>query len=256
MLRAHSARTAANSAAYLLESGRLKEDSRVLDIGCGPATITCDFAALASKGQVIGIETNNDVLEKAREVAKSRNLSNIEFQVGDIHALNFPDASFDVVHVHQVLQHIPDPVQALREMLRVTKPGGVVASKTADLETLATYPDNDGLLAEWNALHMSVARGVGGQPDAGRKVLSWAKAAGAKETKLTASVLCLSTPEGRHFWASTWQERMMTSFKDAAVRAGVTDGSDLQKYLDALLKWEKAEGGTLMLTHAELLCFV
>jgi ubiquinone/menaquinone biosynthesis C-methylase UbiE len=46
---------------------------------------------------------------------------------GDVHDLPFPSGSFDVVHAHQVLQHVADPVAALREMVRVCRPGGVVA---------------------------------------------------------------------------------------------------------------------------------
>lgn len=149
MLKAHGTRTAENSAAYLLNSGCIKETSHILDIGCGPGTISCDFASLAPKGKIVGIETNDVVLYKARAIAQSRNLTNIEFTVGDVQALDFPDASFDIVHTHQVLQHVADPIKSLQEMLRVTKPGGVVAARTADFSTLAMYPDGDGLLEEW-----------------------------------------------------------------------------------------------------------
>lgn len=249
-------RTAANSAGYLLDSGYVKENSSILDIGCGPGTITCDFAALALKGHVVGIETNEEVLEKARGVAESRNISNIEFKVGDIHALDFPDASFDVVHAHQVLQHIADPVKALREMLRVTRLGGVVATRESDFETITTFPDEDGLFAEWKALYMDIAKKADGCPTAGRRLLSWAKAAGAKDVKPSASAWCFATPEARSFWVNTWAERIPTSFKDAAVRSGLTDGSDFQKYVDAFRRWEAAEDGVVLFTHAEILCFV
>src|SRR5512147_687271 len=98
VLRSHTWRTAANSAAYLL--GSLKPHMRILDIGCGPGTITADLAELVPDGHVT---------------------------VADVHALDHPDDTFCVVHAHQVLQHVGDPVQALREMRRVTRPGGFIA---------------------------------------------------------------------------------------------------------------------------------
>src|SRR5271170_6662076 len=124
VLRSHTWRTAQNSASYLLP--HIKPDMRILDVGCGPGTITADFAALVPQGQVIGLEYAPEVLKQAREFIDERELTNVQFAVGDIHALEYPNDSFDVVHAHQVLQHIPDPVQALKEMKRVTKPGGIV----------------------------------------------------------------------------------------------------------------------------------
>ena len=75
-------------------------------------------------------------LDLARAEAKERGQSNISFVTSDVHALYFPDDTFDVVHAHQVLQHVGDPVQALRELRRVCAPGGVVAAR-GQADTLA-----------------------------------------------------------------------------------------------------------------------
>ena len=124
VLRSHTWRTAANSAAYLL--GSLKPHMNVLDIGCGPGTITADLAALVPDGHVTGVDHAPGILEQARTTAAERGQENVDFAVADVHALDFPDDTFCVVHAHQVLQHVGDPVQALREMRRVTRPGGLV----------------------------------------------------------------------------------------------------------------------------------
>lgn len=121
VLRSHTWRTAANSAAYLL--GSLKPHMRILDIGCGPGTITADLAELVPDGHVTGVDHAPGILDQARATAAGRGLTNVDFAVADVHALEYPDDSFCVVHAHQVLQHVGDPVQALREMYRVTKPG-------------------------------------------------------------------------------------------------------------------------------------
>src|SRR6478609_302085 len=96
VLRSHTWRTAANSAAYLL--GSLKPHMRILDIGCGPGTITADLAELVPQGEVIGVDREGTVLERARSVAEERGLTNARFAVADVHDLDYPDDSFCVVH--------------------------------------------------------------------------------------------------------------------------------------------------------------
>src|SRR5438105_1376606 len=125
VVRAHAARTAENSAAFVLP--HLTPGARVLDVGCGPGSITCDFAVLAAPGEVLGLDRSEDVLAQARALAEDRGLDNVSFTVGNVYDLDLEDESFDVVHAHQVLQHLTDPVAAVREMRRVAKPGGIVA---------------------------------------------------------------------------------------------------------------------------------
>lgn len=123
VLRSHRWRTAANSAAYLVPE--LRPGMRLLDVGCGPGTITADLAELvAPGGRVTAVDAAEDVLEQAAAHVKERGPAGaVDFAVADVHALDFPDDSFDVVHAHQVLQHVGDPVRALREMRRVSPAG-------------------------------------------------------------------------------------------------------------------------------------
>src|SRR6202044_502500 len=105
------------------------------------------------RGHVTGIDAAKAVIEQARELAGDR--TNVDFAVGDVYALDYPDGSFDVVHAHQVLQHLGDPVRALREMGRVTRPGGLVAVRDGDYGGFAWYPELP-VLDEWRALYMTV----------------------------------------------------------------------------------------------------
>src|SRR5262245_38493208 len=114
VLRSHRWRTAANSAAYLL--GDLRPGMTVLDVGCGPGTITADLAELVAPGRVTAVEVTADALDLARAEADRRGVVNIDFVVADVLDLQLPDDTYDVVHAHQVLQHLGDPVRALREM--------------------------------------------------------------------------------------------------------------------------------------------
>src|SRR3712207_983976 len=127
VLRSHTWRTAANSAAYLLP--HLRPGMSLLDVGCGPGTITADLAELAAPGKVVGTDTSEAVGARAREAAAPRNLPGRPFGTGGVSNLPFPPGSFDVVHAHQVLQHVADPVGALAAMRGVCGPGGVVAAR-------------------------------------------------------------------------------------------------------------------------------
>src|SRR5665213_1303064 len=138
VLRSHRWRTADNSAAYLLP--HLHPGLDLLDVGCGPGTITVDLAARVAPGSVVGIDASAEVIAEARSVADREATSNVTFRVGDVFALPFDDGSYDVVHAHQVLQHVGDPVAALAEMRRVCRPGGLVAARDADYPAVSLYP--------------------------------------------------------------------------------------------------------------------
>lgn len=125
VLRSHEWRTVENSAPHLV--AHLRSGQRLLDLGCGPGTITVDLAARVAPGDVVGIDPAEEVIERARANAAAADGGtppNVRFEVGDAYGLTFDDGSFDVVHAHQVLQHLTDPVAVLREAHRVLAPGG------------------------------------------------------------------------------------------------------------------------------------
>ncbi|MCC3771343.1 methyltransferase domain-containing protein [Streptomyces sp. UNOC14_S4] len=254
VLRSHSWRTAANSAAYLLPE--LTPRLRILDVGCGPGTITADLAAHVPEGSVTGLDRAEDVLDRARAVARERALDNVDFTVGDVQALDFPDASFDVVHAHQVLQHLGDPVGALREMRRVCRPGGVVAVRDADYAGMAWYPRVPGL-DEWVDVYRRVARANGGEPDAGRRLLSWAHAAGFTDITAGASVWCYATPEERAWWSGLWADRTVASaYARHAVTGHHADEAGLTRIAEAWREWGTHADAWFTVLHGELVCRV
>jgi ubiquinone/menaquinone biosynthesis C-methylase UbiE len=126
-VRQHGRRTAEEAAAFLL--GELRPGMRLLDVGCGPGSITRGLAERLAPGEVIGLDTSADVLALAREDAAARGLGNIRYERGSVYELPFADASFDVVFAHQFLQHLREPGTALREMVRVLRPDGIVAER-------------------------------------------------------------------------------------------------------------------------------
>ena len=169
VLRSHRWRTAENSAGYLLPL--LQPGMRVLDIGCGPGTITMGLAELVGAGgRVTALERTEEALDLARDEAARRGGANVDFVVGNVTALDLPDGSFDVVHTHQVLQHVDDPVQALREMHRVCRAGGIVAARESDFGAFTWFPEVREL-DRWLDVYRRVTRSNHGEPDAGRRLL-------------------------------------------------------------------------------------
>lgn len=254
VLRSHSWRTAANSAAYLLPE--LRPDMAVLDIGCGPGTITADLAERVPRGGVTALDAAADVLERARAVARERGRDNVRFTTGDVHALDFPDGSFDVVHAHQVLQHVGDPVAALREMRRVCRPGGIVAVRDADYAAMTWHPRVPGL-DDWQDLYQRVARAGGGEPDAGRLLLSWARRAGLTDVTATASAWCYAGEDERAWWSEMWADRTVAStYARLAVDGGHTDEAGLADIAAAWREWGRREDAWFAVLNGELLCRV
>ena len=254
VLRSHRWRTAANSAAYLI--GELRPGQAVLDIGCGPGTITADLAELVAPGRVTAVDTSPGVLGRAARYAAERGLDNVRFVCGDVHELGFPDDSSDVVHAHQVLQHVGDPVRALSEMRRVCRPGGIVAARDGDYAAMAWYPDVPGL-ADWQDLYRRVARANGGEPDAGRRLLSWARQAGFTGITPTAAAWCFATPGDRAWWSGLWADRTTEpGYARLAVDGGHASAGQLAAIAAAWRAWGAEDDGWFMVPHGEVLCRV
>lgn len=256
VLRSHRWRTAENSAAYLLPV--LAPGQRMLDVGCGPGTVTVDLAARVAPGEVVGIDRSSAVLAAATEHATDKGVENVRFEVGDAYALEFADDTFDVVHAHQVLQHLTDPVAALREMRRVTRPGGVVAVRDSDYAGMTWYPAHPGL-DEWQALYHEVTQANGAQADAGRRLLSWVREAGFDPAGVApgAGVWCYATPEDRTWWAGLWADRCVASnFAVQAMEHQLADEVGLELLADAWREWGTSPDGWFMVPHGEVLARV
>ena len=254
VLSAHSRRGAADSAAYLL--AHLRAGMDLLDVSCGPASITADLAERVAPGRVVALDAAAGALEAARATLRERGLSEqVELTCGDVMALPFEDASFDVVHAHQVLQHLADPVGALAEMRRVTRPGGIVAVRDAVYSAMTWFPEPAGM-EQWRSVYMATARANGGEPDAGSRLLSWAREAGFADASASASTWCYATPADRAWQSQTWAQRCLTSFGPRAVELGLADGADLETMAQAWRQWGDSEDAWFVVVHGEVLARV
>lgn len=249
VLRSHRWRTAANSAAYLLP--HLEPGADLLDVGCGPGTITCDLARLVAPGRVIGVDAAPGVVAEARDLAVD--VPGVTFEVADLFALPFPDDSFDVVHAHQVLQHVADPVSALVELRRVCRPGGRVAARDGDYPAF-TYAPAEPAMVRAIAAYGELTRVNRAHWDAGRRLLGWAHAAGFTEVVATASVWCFATPEERDWWGGLWADRFTDSaMAEQLVAHGIAGREDLVSFADGWRSWAASPDGWFAALHGEIL---
>ena len=246
MLRSHTWRSVENSAAYLI--GDLRPGLDVLDVGCGPGTITSDLADRVAPGRVVGVDRSAEVVAQALSSARA----NLRFETGDVYSLAYGDHSFDVVHAHQVLQHLSDPVAALREMRRVCRPDGVVAVRDSDYAAFSWAPA-DPRLEAWLSMYRAVARSNGAEPDAGRYLLGWAQAAGFASIRPSASAWCFATPSDRTWWGGLWADRVLQSaIGEQALALGLATRDDLEGMADAFRSWADRQDGWFAVLHGEV----
>jgi ubiquinone/menaquinone biosynthesis C-methylase UbiE len=124
------------SKAIMIDALRLEAGSQVLDAGCGTGDDAVELARVVGpSGRVVGV----DISETLIAVARGRSVDGggaVEFEVGDAQELRFADGTFDACRTERMLMHVPNAVQALAELVRVTRPGGRVVVFDFDWETV------------------------------------------------------------------------------------------------------------------------
>ena len=259
VLRSHRWRTAGNSAAYLLPE--LRPGADLLDIGCGPGTLTVDLAARVAPGRVLGVDVAADAVDSAREhaasVAGPEVAAPVEFATGDFRTMGLAPGSFDIVHAHQVLQHLREPVEALAAMAALARPdGGIVAARDADYSAMSWAPADE-RLDRWASLYQAVTARNGADADAGRHLPRWARLAGLRDVAYTTSTWTFATPADRAWWSDTWAERIVaSSLADQALEARLATPADLADIAAGWRAWAEDVDAVFTVVHGEIVARV
>ena len=244
-----ASRTVAKCCAYL--QPHIKPTSRILDVGCGPGSITIGLARLVPQGHVVGVDISSDALARARSIGQALDITNLEFMQGDAQAMQaHSDESFDIVHSHQLLLHLSDPVGALREMRRLVKPGGIVAAR--DVATTIVVPMNP-VLGKQLELFDRIYSDRGAHADGGKYTHVWAHEAGFAWDKMEMSCGAweFSGAEGRQ----AWTESAKDSLRKVAVAGGYATEEEMDEARIAWDEWGKKDDARFMSIDGQILCF-
>lgn len=237
---AHARRTAERHAAFFLP--HLKPGMRLLDIGCGPGSITTGLARAVAPGLTAGIDQNAGVIDTARERAAAEQCDNARFDVADCYALPFEDASFDAVFAHCVLQHLDEPYAALQEARRVLAPGGIIGISDVDFCGSVIAPEDPALTAS-SALMARMRRGS----HVGKHLRELLHTAGFARTVATAeavtqgeAAVCRATGA---FWASYHEA---PEFIEHVTSHGWATADEIAEMAAAWRRWSDHPGAVWM----------
>jgi ubiquinone/menaquinone biosynthesis C-methylase UbiE len=167
----------------ILKRSGLSAGMRVLDLACGPGVVSCELAHLAAPGQVTGIDLSPELLDQARALAQERNIGNLNFQPGDVYALDLPHNQFDFVYARFLFQHLKAIDQALVEIQRILKPGGVCTIADVDDGWLALHPEPESFRSFIERADCNQAR-QGGDRNVGRKLGAYLQEAGFEQVRV------------------------------------------------------------------------
>ena len=251
VLSAHSARTADDAAAFLLPY--MEPGMNLLDVGCGPGTITSGLAAaVGESGSALGIDISDGLREEWDKRLEEHGSPNLGFQVDDVYESDLERDQFDVVYAHQLLQHLANPVGALTAAATLAKSGGIVAVREVDWGTFAAYPESKAL-DDFRRVYDAVAIRNGGNPRAGRNVLSWMQETGElTDIHISTSTWTFFEEAGKTWWGDQWSQRIVES--DIAAKAleyGIATTGELEAMSRGWQEWKNAPGSLSCFTHFE-----
>lgn len=201
-VRHHEWRTAENSAEQLVpvlkERAEKNPKLTLLDVGSGSGTIATSLAKYIPEGNVTATDLSDDIMKRAEQLAREAGITNVTFQQADAYHLPFPDESFDVVHTSQMLIHMDEPQNAIKELVRVAKKGGVISCREGDLPLMVYWPEIPAQ-QRFQKLAVTLHDLTAGKSTCGRQLVGLALKAGVKRDQIQASwhTWCYSSPEER-----------------------------------------------------------
>ena len=229
---------------------RLASGMSVLDCGCGPGPITVGLAEVVSPGRVVGIDIEPTMIDQANQLGSETGADNVEFRVADIYDLPFEDGEFDVVFSSAVTEHLSDPVRALREIHRVTRPGGLGAVIRTDWSFPFIVPECPELSRFFELFEGGFNR-IGGSLNRGRFLRSQMREAGFDDVEFVARVSNVMGLESTRASAEgyiAWIENIPL-FQES-IELGLTTDAELKSMVDGIRQWGEHPDAYLSVARA------
>jgi ubiquinone/menaquinone biosynthesis C-methylase UbiE len=215
---------------------------RLLDIGCGPGSITMGLAEAVAPGEAVGIDAHAEAIDAARRRADEQDCRNVRFDVADAYTLPFADATFDAAFMHAVLQHLRDPLAALREACRVLKPGGVIGLADADYDGTIIAPENP-LLHRGFAIDAELRGHTGGNVRVGKHLRELLHEAGFSGAVASVAAGADGSDEATRFMGEFEAQRYAApAYVDYVCAFGISTGDELRAISEAWRRWGSHPG--------------
>lgn len=230
--------------AHSTEQLALFPRARLLDVGCGPGTDTIRFGGIVTSGRVDGVDHDAEMVVEADRRAAEAGLSDrVGHQVADATDLPFERGQFDAVHSDRMLQHLPDGNRAVREMVRVVRPGGRIVLVDTDWATLsidAGDVDLERRLVAHKA-HRLTRTGT-----AGRQLLRWLRDAGVERISVTPFAVPADFAVAR--LALQWDSLVRSAVEDGVVSRA--EAAAIEAELEANLAGDRSFGSLTLMCAA------
>lgn len=236
-------RSASKAAAFLFPY--LKETDHLLDCGCGPGSITLDFANILSHGSVMGVDIEQSQIEHSKNLMMERGIQNADFIMSNITKLPFEDHSFDVAYTNAVMWTLADPVAPLTELKRVVKPGGIIACRELCSKVPIYYPESE-VLSKALLLQFRAQTALNCDRRFGKKLPFYFSNIGLKNIEFTISSELFHTLEEKRlvaeYFVSSWNETPWSKY--IRLKSWATE-AEINAFQQAFLDWEGKSGAFL-----------
>ena len=233
----YAGRSASPAADFFMP--HLSSGMSILDCGCGPGTMTQGLAELVAPGRAVGIDIEPSMVAQAATLAEKQGVNNLSFEVGDITELPYPDSSFDRAFSCAVLEHLPDPVKALKEIHRVLEPGGLVGLVKTDWGDPLISPQSEAM-SKFFRLFEEGFNHHGGSLNRGRHLRQIMREAGFEVIEFFAAYGNAASPELVQAEINgyiAWTENL--PWFDQALELKLVDQAELDEMKDGMKRWSE-----------------
>lgn len=231
-------RGAAEYADFVLP--HIRSSDRVLDVGCGPGSITVGLARVT--GHSTGVDVDDAEFADARAYAAKYGIDNVDFREGSIYGLDFADAVFDACTLFSMMETLDDPLAGLAEVRRVVKPGGLVGASSIEYGGLILSGPDEPLLRRFYELRLRIWEAHGDVHFyRGRELRGLLLAAGFEQVEANTTYFSYGTEERvRTFGLGRAADCRDEWYTGGIAELGLSDHDEIDALEQAWIRWAES----------------